>query len=200
MKTKWHTFGMVLCLLVAPGLWGCSFPGFVSGGGTIPSADGVPGDKANFGFSAKQCDTSQPPTGNLNYNDKAKGVAFNGDITDAERCESCDLSSIIACMECTTDACRTACANTLNSLCARCVEISLRFSTPAQSSGELFGATFNFRSTNLSSQDSGTGIVCARDNGDGNDWAAVQLTSTGPFNNYQNSGIVQGNISGKTCQ
>lgn len=81
-------------LLLALGASGCVGVerGSVTGGGWIPSADGVSGHKANFGFTVSHCDLTLPPTGSFNYHDKtskfsAKGsVKLIGSLVDAGKC------------------------------------------------------------------------------------------------------------------
>jgi hypothetical protein len=79
-------------LMVALALSGCVLPGVVTGGGWIPSADHVAGDKANFGFSVSNCNLATPPTGNFNYHDKTSkfsapgSVKLAGPITDGGQC------------------------------------------------------------------------------------------------------------------
>ncbi len=86
MKTSHFLFAKAMFALVAVvGVSGCA-PGKVTGGGWIPSASGDPGDKANFGFNAAQCDPDAI-RGQFNYHDQnaplfaaGGGVKMNGPV------------------------------------------------------------------------------------------------------------------------
>src|SRR5262245_22761767 len=81
----------LLLVAVAWGLSGCvlTFPGKVTGGGSIPSAGGS--GNANFGINADSC--SGTVKGHFNYHDMNAdpttwpgGVKMNGDVTDVAQC------------------------------------------------------------------------------------------------------------------
>jgi hypothetical protein len=96
----WATFATLSLAFVVSG---CVLPGIVTGGGWIPSADTVPGHKANFGFSVSQCDLSTPPSGTFNYHDKtskfsAQGsVKMVGSLADAGQCVNLPCSTNADC-------------------------------------------------------------------------------------------------------
>lgn len=87
MKTSFNGLknGLGLILL-ACGLAACS--GEYSGGGVIPSASGVEGEKATFGFTiyaendGLDCNEITSVRGQLQYVDHGTGVAFHAKITD----------------------------------------------------------------------------------------------------------------------
>ncbi len=68
------------------GLTGCS--GDYNGGGVIPSASGVPGEIATFGFTihaandGHDCDNITSVTGQLQFNDHGTGMALHAKMTD----------------------------------------------------------------------------------------------------------------------
>jgi hypothetical protein len=173
-----------LALGLILGFSACTSPGFVTGGGHLPSSDGVPGDKANLGFSGQQCDLSQPATGNFNYHDthaapQPGGVQMNGDVVDAAIC-SCGGSS------------------TGSRACVFCVVV---FGCPSNPSS-VYGIDVNYRSTNSQFPGTGTAAACVIDNGEGvnatEDQAAVRVF-TGPFAGYFDRGPAQGNIQAHSC-
>ena len=73
-----------LVLAAAIGLAGCM--GTYNGGGMIPSASGVPGQKATFGFTIHvdndgvDCDTIESVRGQFQYNDHGTQVSFHARI------------------------------------------------------------------------------------------------------------------------
>ena len=166
------------------GLYACNAqPGFVTGGGWLPSADRVSGDKANFGFNAQQCDLSQPGTGHFNYNDhhasgfQPLGVDINGSILDVGLCVPPFNGSTIT-TACTV--CESIFGNTSN----------------------LYGIDESYTSKNPNFRGTGTAVVCAIDNGEGfhakDDEIAVVIGS-GPFTGYSNVGQSEGNIQAQLC-
>lgn len=88
MKALRNTAKIVAAFLVVLGLAGCS--GEYSGGGAMPSASGVPGEKATFGFTiyafndGVSCDEIVSATGQFQYVDHGTGVnvAFHAKIVD----------------------------------------------------------------------------------------------------------------------
>ncbi len=202
-----------VCAALALFAFGCAIPGSVTGGGWIPSADGVAGDKANFGFSASQCDLSQPATGNLNYHDKTSkfsapgSVKLNGPILDAGQCvvnSACSTDS-----DCTAEAGGTCVVVSNQGYCSYpgegsvvgCGLCVVALGTPLPP--KTYGFDVNYSSTNTAYPGSGVASVCVVDNGQGSkasakDFAIIAVES-GPYQGYANSGLVQGNISGTTC-
>lgn len=170
-----------------PGTGPLSVPGFVTGGGWLPSADKIPGDHANFGLVGEQCDLNQPPTGHFNYHDIADpayegGVKMNGTLADATKCVSGSPGFV-------TNACH---------VCAAIKGIV----PPGVSPEGVYGLDVNYRSTNPKCPGIGAAVVCVVDGGEGfnatADAAAVRV-QTGPFAGYSNEGEVQGNIQAHLC-
>jgi hypothetical protein len=163
----------------------CSQPGFVTGGGFIPSADKVAGDKANYGFNAKRCDFSQPATGHFNYHDMnatgfgPKGVKMNGTIENVGLCTTqTNGSPSIGC-----------------GLCA------LAFGDPPNPSNQ-YGISASYDSTNPNLTGSGELFACVVDNGQGKNAPEDQIALfviSGPFTNYLNAGLAEGNIKAHDC-
>jgi hypothetical protein len=194
---------------------GCLIPGAVTGGGWIPSADLVSGDKANFGFSGQQCDLSQPPTGNFNFHDKSSGfssgtsVKMNGTLAQAGQCV---FSTCATDADCSTGGGTCGLLLPNNAIAPVCVypdsipsqacEFCLsEFNSPLPD--KTYGLAVNYTSTNSSYPGTGAALVCMIDNGQGHnasqkDQLAITI-GTGPYAGYTNSGSVQGNISGHTC-
>src|SRR5262245_60912232 len=87
-KTLIHITRTIILSLVAIGLAGCS--GDYSGGGAMPSASGIPGEKATFGFyihagnDGVDCDNITSASGDFQYVDHGTGinVAFHAVIQD----------------------------------------------------------------------------------------------------------------------
>jgi len=164
----------------------CTQPGAVTGGGYIPSADGTPGDKANYGFNARRCDFSQPATGHFNYHDMhatgfgPQGVKMNGSIEDVALCVQSSSTSSAACGFCTSQSV---------------------FGTPPNPSN-VYGIRSSYDSTNPNISGSGELFSCVVDNGQGKnapeDQTAISVIS-GPFTGYHNSGLAQGNIQAHDC-
>lgn len=84
MKTKRAC--TAIALLAVIGLAGCT--GIYTGGGSIPSASGVPGEIATFGFSIHvandgvDCDTIESVKGQFQYVDHGTGVSFHARIVE----------------------------------------------------------------------------------------------------------------------
>ncbi len=180
MSSKNNRFWIALMAMVAVvGLIGCSTgpgpgPGFVgarvTGGGWLPSASGVLGQKANFGFNAAQC-TAGVFAGHFNYHDKGAplfqpgGVKMNGSVVGAKLCTA-------------GPSCASGCPD-------GSIEVEVHYrSTNPRLPGE---------GTALACvDDNGEGANAAADTG------RIKVT-TGPFGNYVNEGPVQGNIQDHTC-
>jgi len=153
---------------------GTPIPGKVTGGGRI-DVDG--GGQANFGFNASGCDDPANPTGRFNYLDMQAaypgGVKMNGTVLEAYQCDpngdDCDYGAAEAC--------------------------------PAGA----YLVSFGYRSTNPKEQGpppTGTGYVCMIDNGEGSAADADRIGISidgGPFDGYQISGDVRGNVQGHPC-
>jgi len=190
---------------------GCLIPGAVSGGGWIPSADGVSGDKANFGFSGQQCDLTQPPTGNFNFHDKTSkfsapgSVKMNGTLVDAGQCAISSCTTNADCTQAADGTCITTgsglfCAYPNNPLIQGCLVCVGVFGAPLPT--KTYGLDVNYTSTNTAFPGTGTASVCVIDNGQGSNASEDQLAivvESGPYGGYENSGSVQGNISAQTC-
>lgn len=163
--------------IVAAGMTGCANPGKVTGGGQLK--DSVTDDRiANFGFNGDTCDGDlNNPTGHFNYVDQDNGVKMNGDLRAHAVCVSPDQweGRWIA-PDCWASP----------------------FSTPVH----LFYV--DYRSTNPKERGEGMAVVYVKDNGEGNkadgsDQMAVYVIS-GPFDAYQQEGVVQGNIKEHSCE
>jgi hypothetical protein len=190
MKTKNYLFG-IAALALAVAIWlsgSCgAVPGKVTGGGTIPSTDGVPGDTANFGFNGDSCNfvAGNPSSikGNFNYLDinapgfQPGGVKMKGDVSEAAQCVF-PLGGTL-----------------LDSACAICVALGFQ--------GTLYGVVVNYRSTNPNFSGNGTIFACVADGGKGvnatSDSVAVGVVN-GPFSGYFNFGPAQGNIQSHPCK
>jgi hypothetical protein len=175
-----------IAILMGFGLSGCAVPGKVTGGGSMPSASGVPGEKANLGFKAEQCALDVVASGQYNYRDDRApgfpgGVALNGAVLEAGECVSPNPSLPLdfACFVCTHNF----------------------PGLPA------YGFVVDYRSTNPNVPDilpaGQTAVACVTDNGEG-----VKATSadfgrifvqTGPYAGYNNSGPIKGNIQRHEC-
>jgi len=157
---------------------GCGVPGKVTGGGSIQSADGVSGDKADFGFNGQQCDTSRPAKGQLEYHDRnytafsPSGVKLHADLTSTEQCVPLGEGNFSPnCLTCGSGA---------------------------------YALGLTYRSTNPDLPGTGDGVACVVDQGQGanapEDYAAIVLFS-GPYSGYVNGyHPVQGNVQSHTCQ
>jgi hypothetical protein len=207
--------------LIMVGITGCVSPGSVTGGGWIPSKDGVVGDKANFGFSASQCDLSLPATGSFNFHDKTStfsapgSIKMTGTLTDAGQCLS---------LPCATDSDCTATVDgsVINGICAplspplgpgsicqyagQPISNGCALCAAAASLGlplptKTYGFDVNYKSTNSTYPGTGTAAVCAIDSGQGHKSHDVMIinVSGGPYDGYSNVGLVQGNISAQSC-
>jgi hypothetical protein len=88
MKTQLKAGIMAALVAAAIGLTGCT--GDYTGGGSLPSSSGVPGEKATFGFRVHfqndgvSCDEVVGASGEFQYVDHGKGVnvAFHAKIRD----------------------------------------------------------------------------------------------------------------------
>lgn len=88
MKTLLKASKAFVMFVLAIGLAGCS--GDYSGGGAMPSASGIPGEKATFGFyihagnDGIDCDNITSATGQFQYVDHGTGmkVAFHAVIRE----------------------------------------------------------------------------------------------------------------------
>jgi hypothetical protein len=169
---------MSITLLLAVLEMGCGVPGKMTGGGFMPSSDGVEGHKAVFGFNGQQCDMTKSATGHLEYHDPyaarfgSAGVKLSADVASTLRCvDSAPLSYPVAeCRYCGRDA---------------------------------YVIRFSYSSSMPGLNGSGQGWMCAWDRGEGSnaadDFALINL-SDGPFAGYGNIGPTQGNLQSHECK
>lgn len=209
---KKHIYSIViLCLAVSLGLYGCA-PMQINGGGTLPSTSGNIKDKANFGFSANNCNP-RIITGDFNYHDKNAlglpdgGVKLNGEVLEVAKCSEGDNSSYsgITCGICNLQFCNgcswpdgweTCVSDFLTDPMGYCQDIE-----PIPPN--LYGVVFRFTSTNPRYPGSGAGVACITDNGQGSKAIdkdkLVLIIATGQYAGYVNQGPVKGNISSAPC-
>ena len=170
------TTHMMFCLGAAAllSITGCEIPGKVTGGGFM---DGAGGGKANLGFNATQCELVGESTGRVNYHDKSAGVKVNGSVLDAGFC-----SPDTAVVQFTPQG-------AVIEICSFCFPNEY----------EVF---FSYESTNPAVPGGGEGLICLRDDGEGQgdlDNAFVFLYS-GVYGGYFNGDTGwQGNIQGHDC-
>ena len=176
---------LAIAIVTGLGLSGCAVPGKVTGGGSMPSASGIPGEKATFGFKAEQCDFTVAASGQYNYRDDAApgfpgGVAFNGAVLEAGKCVSPSVTA---------------------QLDFACVVCAVNFpGLPAD------GFVVDYRSTNPNVADTlpvQTAVACVTDNGEGTKATSADFgrifVINGAYSGYTNSGPVKGNIQEQNC-
>ena len=167
-------------VLVAVLTTGCTVPGKVTGGGTIPGVnDGI----ANFGFNADSCEGFI--TGRFEFHDRdivayENGVKMNGEVTDAGKCTDQSTDGSVR-----------------NSYC------ETSYYENALGCFEGYVVDVNYKSTNPRYPGSGAAIACVIDNGEGvnsisSDAVWIHVSS-GPYRDYYNKGSVQGNIQSHSC-
>ena len=177
-KTKSLFFAtLVLATVLATG---CTVPGKVTGGGTIP---GIDGGIANFGFNTDSCEGFI--TGRFEFHDKdivayENGVRMNGEVTDAGKCSG----------QSSDDSVR-------NSYC------ETSYYENALGCAEGYVVDVNYRSTNPRYPGSGAAVACVIDNGEGVNSTSSDAVwihvSSGPYRDYYNKGGVEGNIQSHSC-
>ncbi len=180
MKTSHFLLAKAMFALVAViGVSGCAGPGKVTGGGWIPSTSGDPGDKANFGFNAAQCDVGTI-RGRFDYHDQnaagfaaAGGVKMNGPVTETGLCGVAPFTGGGPC--------------------------GFLFCPDGS-----YVITVEYSSTNPNLPGDGTAFACVTDNGEGINATSADMglvvVPTGPYAGYVNSGLVQGNIRAHDCK
>ena len=147
--------------------------GEVSGGGWLTTDRG----KANFGFSASNCEDPANPTGTFNFHDKTApgfvgGVKINGEVVNVGQC-------------------------TLDAGCKPEEQPDLE----CPKGGYVVQVTYT--STNPRLPGTGTAVACLVDNGEGingtGDLAGL-IVGDGPFEGYQVRGTIKGNIQAHLCE
>lgn len=184
-----------LCLLMAL-FSGCALQVKLTGGGKIPSQDGVATDNAVFNVSGDNCGTTAnleacefPAAGHVNYKDPTAttyadngGVAFHGDISEIDPCVS-DLPSF-SCLE--------------SEACAACFNEFPEFIVG-------YASAVSYTSTNTDFAGSGNAYVCLISPGQGPNNASAEdlvgiVVTSGPYGGYTNEGaILHGNINSINC-
>lgn len=153
----------------------CINPGKVTGGGKLV---GEEGHIASFGFSGDSCAGDLVnPTGHFNYVDKHAGVKMNGDLDGVGRCVTEEQWE----------------GEWFAADCSTCEE---SVGLPS------YLVYFDYKSTNPSRPGKGSGLACVKDGGEGpgskDDVLFVSVFS-GPFVDYSQMGVVQGNIQEHPC-
>jgi hypothetical protein len=202
---------ITMALGLAALLTGCGLPAKITGGGSLPSAEGG-NAKAHFGFNAQDCGDEGLPetefngTGQFNYNDKAAGVKFHAEVLEANQCrgfteDGDDLG--LACNICADLLAGAAVIEPID---------DFERATLYLEDNEFKGIALNYRSTNPKNRGEGNAVVCAADWGEGanaegaNGFMFVGVLS-GPYDGYLNIPAdsegqpigVQGNIQMHSC-
>jgi hypothetical protein len=189
--------GFILSVLMAL-FGGCALQVRATGGGQMPSADGVTGDNAVFTVSGNNCGTTPnedgyefPSTGNVNYQDLTDltypGLRFHGTVSQIDQCLFSTLEN----------------SGTPPDACAACSPDYL----PGAKLLGGYGAEVSYTSTNPSLPGSGTAWVCLIAPGQGpnnaiaDDWVVVEMVGdNGPYADYVNVGpLLHGNINAINC-
>lgn len=203
---------VLLCLAAALVSYGCARMQ-ANGGGTLASTSGQVKDKANFGFEGNSC-TPGVTTGTFNYHDKRApgwpdgGVKLNGEVIEAAKCSDWDYSNTsgIACGICNLQFCNcpswpddweSCVSGFLSDPFGYCQDM-------APVPDNLYGAAFQFQSTNPRYPGSGIGVACLTDNGQGKKVTdkdhLVLIVGPGQYLGYVNQGAVKGNIAAEPCR